>query len=110
MVNRFERRHIVSDQSAASNRSETQPNPDLLVAETGFVAWNVPDRRRAAFRSLRDIVRWGISIRAPEVRVLRKEIEHRIGDLESVRRLTSTEMFCALAVTTRDGKIAYEKY
>ena len=72
MVNRFERRHIVSDQSAASNRSETQPNPDLALADTGFVAWNVPDRRRAAFRKLRDIVRWGITIRAPEVRMLRK--------------------------------------
>ena len=110
MANQSERRRTVSDPGVHSTGPETQPNPDLLVAETGFVAWNVPDRRRAAFRNLRDIVRWGISIRAPEVRVLRKEIEYRIGDLESVRRLTSTGMFCALAVTTRDGKIAYEKY
>ena len=110
MGNRFERRRIVPDQSTPRTGSETHPNPDLLVAETGFVAWNVPDRRRAAFRKLRDIVRWGITIRAPEVRTLRKEIEYRIGDLESVRRLTNAEMFCALVVTTRDGKIAYEKY
>src|SRR6516164_4576897 len=98
MANRFERRRIASDQSAHDTGSETQPNPDLVVAETGFVAWNVPDRRRAAFRRLRDIVRWGITIRAPEVRMLGKEIEYRIGDLESVRRLTNTEMFCALVV------------
>ena len=81
MGNRFERRRIVPDQSIPSNGSETQPNPDLVVAETGFVAWNEADRRRAAFRKLRDIVRWGITIRAPEVRMLGKEIEYRIGDL-----------------------------
>jgi CubicO group peptidase (beta-lactamase class C family) len=110
MVNRFERRHVAADRPVSVSRPETQPNPDLVVAETGFVTWNVPDRRRAGFRKLRDIVRWGISIRAPEVRVLAKEIEYRIGDLESVRRLTNAQMFCALVVTTRDGKIVYEKY
>jgi CubicO group peptidase (beta-lactamase class C family) len=41
--------------------------------------------------------------------VLPREIEYRIGDLDSVRRLTNTEMFCALVVT-HDGKIVYEKY
>jgi CubicO group peptidase (beta-lactamase class C family) len=110
MVNRIERKRTISDRVGPGNGTDTQPNPDLVVAESGFVAWNVPDRRRAAFRKLRDIVRWGISIRAPEVRMLTKEIEYRIGDLESVRRLTNTEMFCALVVTTRDGKIVYEKY
>jgi CubicO group peptidase (beta-lactamase class C family) len=79
------------------------------VPETGFVNWNTPDNRRVGYRRLRDIVRWGISIRAPEVRVLRKEVEYRIGDLDAVRRLTATETFCALVVA-RDGNIVYEKY
>jgi len=90
--------------------SKARPNPDLVVADSGFVTWNLPDHRRAGFRKLRDIVRWGIHIRSSSVRVLTKEIEHRIGDLDSVRRLTNTEMFCALVVVTRDGRIVYEKY
>jgi len=86
MANQFERRRTVSDRGVPSTGLETQPNPDLLVAETGFVAWNVPDRRRAAFRKLRDIVRWGISIRAPEVRVLKRTIQvELLGTVEPVR-------------------------
>jgi CubicO group peptidase (beta-lactamase class C family) len=99
-----------SRQPALVAPSDTRPDPDLIVAENGLVTWNTPERRRGGFRKLRDIVRWGISIRTADVRVLTKEVEHRIGDLDSVRRLTGTEMFCALVVVTRDGKIVYEKY
>lgn len=109
-MNRPDLRAKASSQLAPVGSSEIRPDPDLIVAENGFVTWNLPDRRRDGFRRLRDIVRWGISIRTPDVRVLTKEAEHRIGDLDSVRRLTGTEMFCALVVATRDGKIVYEKY
>ena len=90
-------------------RSKTRPNSDLVVAESGLVTWNLPDHRRAGFRRLRDIVRWGIGIRAPDVLELTKEIEHRIGDLDRVRRLTGTTMFCAL-VAVQDDTIVYERY
>ena len=109
-MNRPDLRPTASSQPAPAGPSDTRPNPDLVVAGNGFVTWNLPDRRRDGFRRLRDIVRWGVSIRTPDVRVLTKEVDHRIGDLDSVRRLTGTEMFCALVVVTRDGKIVYEKY
>jgi CubicO group peptidase (beta-lactamase class C family) len=90
-------------------RPETQPNPDLAVTASGFEDWNTPERRRAGFRSLPRISRWGISIRAPRVRALAREIDWRIGELPLVRQLTNTTAFSALAVA-RGDQLLYERY
>src|SRR4051812_12503266 len=93
----------------AAQQPPTRPNPDLVVTESGFEAWNTPERRRAGFRSLPQVSRWGITLRAPRVRVLAREIDYQIGELPIVKQMTGTEAFCALAVARGDG-LVYEKY
>jgi CubicO group peptidase (beta-lactamase class C family) len=88
---------------------ETTPNPLLTVAENGYTRWNTPEHRRAGFRSIRDLARYGITLRAPHVWVLRKDIDHTIADIPNVQRMTGSTAFCALVVL-KDGMIAYEKY
>ncbi|RIK46779.1 MAG: serine hydrolase [Chloroflexi bacterium] len=87
----------------------TQPHPLLSVADNGYTRWNTPEHRRAGFRSIRDIGRYGITLRAPRVRLLPKDIIHTLGDVPAVQRMTGSTMFCALVVL-QDGAIAYEKY
>jgi len=89
--------------------SETDRPPDLVVGEGGRPGWNQPDRRRRAFHHMPEVFRYGLTLRAPEVLRLRKVIDRRIGEVESVRRLTATPHFSAL-VAARDGQILYETY
>lgn len=87
----------------------SQPNPDLVVGRAGLVEWNLPERRRHSLRNLRDLIRYGITIRAPGVRVLEKNIDPRIGAIDRIARLTTGEAFCAMVVV-HNGKVIYEKY
>ena len=55
------------------------------------------------------VFRYSLGIRAPEVLRLGKIVDRRIGDLESVRRLTGTAHFSGMVVA-RDGAILFERY
>jgi CubicO group peptidase (beta-lactamase class C family) len=90
-------------------RRRSRLQTDLTVAENGYTTWNTPERRRATFRSLRDTCRYGITIRAPRVRELERDIDLRVGELPTVRQMTTARPFCALVVV-RDGAIVYEQY
>jgi CubicO group peptidase (beta-lactamase class C family) len=94
---------------SSSEHARTIPNPLLTVAENGYTRWNTPEHRRVGFRSIRDLGRYGITLRAPTVRLLPKDIAHTIGDIPSVRRMTGLPAFCALVVV-KDGTIVYETY
>jgi CubicO group peptidase (beta-lactamase class C family) len=87
----------------------TDRNPDLVVGVGGRPAWNQPDRRRRAFHNMHAVFRYSLGIRAPEVLRLSKVVDRRIGDLESVRRLTGTPHFSGM-VAARDGAILFERY
>jgi len=93
----------------SANVITTDRNPDLLVGEGDRPAWNQPDRRRRAFHNMHLVFRYSLGIRAPEVLRLRKVVDRRIGDLESVRRLTGTPHFSGM-VAARDGSILFETY
>jgi len=84
-------------------------NPDLEMQPSGFVQWNEPDRRRQSFRRLRDLVRHGLTIRAPRVRVLSKAVDPRIARLERLARLSADDAFAAVVVV-RDDAIVHERY
>jgi CubicO group peptidase (beta-lactamase class C family) len=87
----------------------TDPNPDLTVGQGGRPAWNQPDLRRRAFHNMHGVFRYSLGIRAPEVLRLSKVVDRRIGDLESVRRLTGTPHFSGMVVA-RDGAVVFERY
>lgn len=92
-----------------SNRVQSEPNRDLELSGSNYPRWETPDARRDGWHRLSDIVRWGITIRAPRVRPLLKRIDHRIGRLDGVRTLTSGAAFSGIVVL-KDGLIAHEVY
>jgi CubicO group peptidase (beta-lactamase class C family) len=79
------------------------------VGEGDRPGWNQPDRRRRAFHDMPGVFRYSLGFRAPEVLRLRKVVDRRIGDLESVRRLTGTPHFSGM-VAVREGSILFEAY
>src|SRR5215471_6068227 len=91
------------------NENATHLNPDLVVGEGDRPAWNQPDRRRHAFHHMHALLRYTLGIRAPDTLPLRKVIDRRIGDLPSVRQLTSTPHFSGM-VAAHDGRILFETY
>jgi len=88
---------------------DTVRNPDLHVGPGNLAGWNQPDRRRKGFHGLHALSRYDMGVRAPDVLVLRKSIDRRIGDLPSVRRLTGATPFSAMAVV-RGQSVLYEAY
>ncbi|MFP6743666.1 MAG: serine hydrolase [Alphaproteobacteria bacterium] len=92
-----------------SNAIATMANPDLGVAAGGRTQWNTPETRRWGFHNLHRISRYGLGLRSRDVLVLNRDIDHRIGDLEPVRRMTATTIFSGLAVV-RGNTLLYERY
>jgi CubicO group peptidase (beta-lactamase class C family) len=84
-------------------------NPDLAMRPSGLVSWNEPDQRRQSLRRLRDLVRYGLTIRAPKVRVLHKDVDPRIARLERFARLSADDAFSSVVVV-RDDAIIHERY
>eukprot|EP01051_Picozoa_sp_SAG22_P002301 SAG22_NODE_101_length_20519_cov_15.588002_17_plen_220_part_00 len=87
------------------------PLPELAVdPATNQAGWNQPDRRRQTFRD----PLWAqqtISLRSGGGTLpLRRDIDRRVGDLASVRRLTGTTFFSGMAVATVGGALLYENY
>lgn len=95
------------------NTAEQPPmaimNPGLVMQPFGFVLWNEPGRRRSSFRRLRDLARYGLTMRAPRVRILPKHIDPGIARLERFARLSADDAFSAVIVV-RDGLIVHERY
>jgi hypothetical protein len=67
-----------------------QPHPEFALNDSGWPAWNTPERRRRSFHDFAGFSRWGIRIRAARVRPLPREIEFRIGELPTVRIVPAT--------------------
>ena len=87
----------------------TQPNPDLVVGPSQREQWNTAEVRRRHFHRLHAVVRYGISLRSPEVLMLERNIDRRIGDMPAVGKLTATTYFSAMVVL-RNETLVYEKY
>ncbi|MET3524109.1 serine hydrolase domain-containing protein [Mesorhizobium abyssinicae] len=84
-------------------------NPDLVAGSDQTPRWNVPEYRRRGFHNLHTIARYTISLRAPRVLPLRKQINWKIGDRPNVARFLAVPHFSAFVVV-RDDRILYEAY
>ena len=58
-------------------------NQDLVAQPGEMEGWNSPQNRRASFHNLHRIVRYGFSVRAPEVLKLTSSTDTQIAQLES---------------------------
>ncbi len=87
----------------------TYRNPDLVVNKDNLAGWNQAENRRHGFHNLHLLQRYGLLIRSPDVMVLNRDIDRRIGDLPEARRLTTTNEFSAMAVA-RGSTLLFEKY
>lgn len=83
--------------------------PDPAAVDDTLPNWNLPANRRWGFHNLHRVARYGLTIRAPAVLPLIRDIDRRIGDLPDVRRLTGSTMFSAMVVVRRQT-ILFERY
>ncbi|MBP2239397.1 CubicO group peptidase (beta-lactamase class C family) [Sinorhizobium kostiense] len=84
-------------------------NPGLVNLFDNKARWNLPDYRRAGFHNLHTTVRYALSMRAPRVLPLRKEIDWTIGERPDVARFLAMPHFSAFIVA-RDQRVLYEAY
>eukprot|EP01043_Picozoa_sp_COSAG02_P000411 COSAG02_NODE_7_length_64539_cov_120.393482_44_plen_398_part_00 len=75
---------------------------------TGQGAWNQADQRRKTFHSP-SWAKQSVTMRSSDTLELLRNVDRRIGDHESVKRMTSSEMFSGMAVV-RGAELLYEKY
>jgi CubicO group peptidase (beta-lactamase class C family) len=87
----------------------TYRNPDLVVNDDNLAGWNQAGNRRHGFHNLHLLQRYGLLIRSPDVMVLNRDIDRRIGDLAETRRLTTANEFSAMAVV-RGSTLLFETY
>ena len=99
---------------AGAGEHEGGPLPLLRVADldvdasTNQGGWNQADQRRRMFRT----PTWAkqtISLRPTHTLPLLRNIDRRIGDFASVRRMTGSTMFSGMAVV-RGAQLLFEKY
>ena len=88
---------------------EGTPNRDLATGHDNKAHWNTPDVRRHGFHNLHTTARYALSLRAPSVRALRKEIDWTIGRRPGVENILEVGHFCALVVL-RDERVLFEAY
>ena len=84
-------------------------NHDLVAQPGEMEGWNSPQNRRASFHNLHRIVRYGFSVRAPEVLKLTSSTDTRIVQLDSVQKLCNASTFSAMVVL-RGEELVYEQY
>ena len=84
-------------------------NQDLVSQPGEMEGWNSPHNRRASFHNLHRIVRYGFSVRAPEVLKLTSCTDERIAQLDSVQKLCNANIFSAMVVL-RDEQLVHEQY
>ncbi|MER8989663.1 serine hydrolase [Mesorhizobium sp. M0843] len=85
------------------------PNFDLVVADDDMPRWNNSDFRRRGFHNLHTTMRYAMSLRAPCVLRLNKDIDWTIGERPEVARYLAMPHFSAFVVV-RDDRILYESY
>ncbi|RWO60799.1 MAG: class A beta-lactamase-related serine hydrolase [Mesorhizobium sp.] len=85
------------------------PNPDLVTLSDNRPRWNQADHRRLGFHNFPTTARYMMSLRAPRVLPLRKEIDWTIGERPEVGRYLAMPHFSAFVVV-RDERILYERY
>ena len=86
-----------------------QANQDLVAQPGEMEGWNSPQNRRASFHNLHRIVRYGFSVRAPDVLKLTSCTDERISQLDSVQKLCNANIFSAMVVL-RGDQLIYEQY
>ena len=100
--------------SPAGEDDEGGPLPLVRVADldvdasTNQGGWNQADQRRRMFRT----PTWAkqtISLRPTHTLPLLRNIDRRIGDFASVRRMTGSTMFSGMVVV-RGAELLFEKY
>ncbi|RWJ58075.1 MAG: class C beta-lactamase-related serine hydrolase [Mesorhizobium sp.] len=84
-------------------------NPDLDILFDNQPRWNLPDYRRLGFHNIHTTMRYVMSLRAPRVLPLRKQIDWTIGDRPDVARFLAMPHFSAFVVV-RGERILYERY
>ncbi|WP_287209236.1 serine hydrolase [Mesorhizobium sp.] len=84
-------------------------NPDLDPVFDGMAKWQDADHRRRGFHNLHTTARYAMSLRAPGVLPLRREIDWTIGDRPEVARFLAVRHFSAFAMV-RGDRILYEAY
>ncbi|RUV61015.1 class C beta-lactamase-related serine hydrolase [Mesorhizobium sp. M5C.F.Ca.IN.020.29.1.1] len=84
-------------------------NPDLITVFDNKPRWNLPDYRRSGFHNFHTTMRYAMSLRAPHVLPLRKEVDWTIGERPEVARYLAMPHFSAFVVV-RDDRILYEEY
>ncbi|ESW65309.1 beta-lactamase family protein [Mesorhizobium sp. C280B] len=84
-------------------------NPDLVTLFDNKPRWQLPDYRRRGFHNLHTTARYALSLRAPRVLPLNKEIDWTIGERTGVARFLAMPHFSAFVVV-RDERILYEAY
>ena len=84
-------------------------NQDLVAQSDEMEGWNTPLNRRASFHNLHRIIRYGFSVRAPDVLKLTSCIDARIAELGSVQQMCSSDFFSAMVVL-RGEQLVYEQY
>ncbi|MCF6115099.1 MAG: class A beta-lactamase-related serine hydrolase [Mesorhizobium sp.] len=85
------------------------PNPDLITLFDNTARWNLPDHRRHGFHNIHTTMLYSMSLRAPRVLPLRKEIDWTIGERPGVARFLGMPHFSAFVVV-RDDRVLYEAY
>ncbi|MER9121407.1 hypothetical protein NKH93_33580 [Mesorhizobium sp. M0954] len=84
-------------------------NPDLVTLFDNKARWNLPDYRPSGFHNLHTTMRYAMSLRAPGVLPLRKEVDRTIGERPEVTGYLAMPHFSAFVVV-RDDRILYEAY
>ncbi|TIR08830.1 MAG: serine hydrolase [Mesorhizobium sp.] len=84
-------------------------NPDLAPLFDNRPRWNQADYRRGGFHNFHTTARYAMSLRAPRVLPLRKQIDWTIGERPEVARYLAMPHFSAFVVV-RDDRILYERY
>ena len=84
-------------------------NQDLVAQSDEMEGWNTPLNRRASFHNLHRIIRYGFSVRAPDVLKLTSCTDARIAELGSVQQMCSSDIFSAMVVL-RGEQLVYEQY
>lgn len=84
-------------------------NPDLVTQFDNKAHWNLPDHRRHGFHHFHTTMLYSMTLRAPRVLPLRKEIDWTIGERPGVARFLAMPHFSAFVVA-RGERILYESY
>ncbi|MER8837017.1 serine hydrolase [Mesorhizobium sp. M0909] len=84
-------------------------NPNLVAGSEHTPRWNEPEFRRGGFHNLHNTARYNMSLRAPRVLSLRKQIDWKIGERLDVARFLAMPHFSAFVVV-REDRILYEAY